>query len=611
MNSVFVRQEGGFTTPAAAVALLVVCGLLFVTMRGFIIGTRAGEIQYVADAGALAADNAVAEFVTAGQVVDAALLSFSLVGITVYAASAVASFIPGGAAAAAELASAGSKVLQLRDKFAETAVKGLNAAQEALPVICAVRSAQVITANADASGVDYVGIALASPLHADPVELPDNTEVNEAARDIESRETKIQEKSEQQKRAQEQQDAAKQRAFEADCGSSTCLRERASHLAGLPDAQNPSYSSIKTWTFAAPLARAKAYYALRLQNEPGSTAAGTPERVAESVARKQFYEYAQKEVSGGSIERTERGVELPNLKPLARNTEQIRSTYLYTQRIYPVSQNGDKRVLHAYAGCPAYQSGTPSGTASVQEIDGGSVQRCETCRFSAVTLGRVPAASTSIDNGFEYYYKAVVDASQEYRAAALESEQIRRELEEEAEGIRGDLKKAEDAIDHQLKDFDAKAAEEKTERIKALYFERDFPAWVPLQTLWNPRWLNKTYQLEDIAAELTERKQKIDSDMQMLSTVPEFGNLAAECYKDTLDPAKAIELARGILEKQKKAAEKEQQLQPLEKEPPKMEEAAETSREWVSFRCLMSESEAKSLNTFFRMNHIRFEAIDE
>jgi len=97
----------------------------------------------------------------------------------------------------------------------------------------------------------------------------------------------------------------------------------------------------------------------------------------------------------------------------------------------------------------------------------------------------------------------------------------------------------------------------------------------------------------------------------MLSTVPEFGNLAAECYKDTLDPAKAIELARGILEKQKKVAEKEQQLHPLEKEPPKMEEAAETSREWVSFRCLLSESEAKSLNTFFRMNHIRFEAIDE
>lgn len=181
----------------------------------------------------------------------------------------------------------------------------------------------------------------------------------------------------------------------------------------------------------------------------------------------------------------------------------------------------------------------------------------------------------------------------------------------QVDDIRGDLKKAEDAIDHQLKDFDAKAAEEKTERIKALYFERDFPAWVPLQTLWNPRWLNKTYQLEDIAAELTERKQKIDSDVQMLSTVPEFGNLAAECYKDTLDPAKAIESARGILEKQKKAAEKEQQLQPLEKEPPKMEEAAETSREWVSFRCLLSESEAKSLNTFFRMNHIRFEAIDE
>lgn len=182
----------------------------------------------------------------------------------------------------------------------------------------------------------------------------------------------------------------------------------------------------------------------------------------------------------------------------------------------------------------------------------------------------------------------------------------------QVDDIRGDLQKAEQAINQQLKEFDYKTEQEKTGQIKALYAERDFPSWVPLEMLWNPRWLNKTFQLADIAAELTERKQKIDSDMQMLSSVPEFGNLAAVCYKDTLDPAKAIESARGILEKQKKAAEKEQQLQPLEKvEPPKMEEAAEPSREWVSFRCLLSESEAKSLNTFFRMNHIRFEAINE
>lgn len=91
----FMRAEGGFTTPAAAVALLVVCALAFVCTRGITVGSQSGQIQYVADAGALAADNVVAEFVTAGQVVDATALSFSLLGLTVYAVSAVAAFIPG------------------------------------------------------------------------------------------------------------------------------------------------------------------------------------------------------------------------------------------------------------------------------------------------------------------------------------------------------------------------------------------------------------------------------------------------------------------------------------------------------------------------------------
>lgn len=92
----FTRREGGFTTPAAAIALLVVCALVFTCARGISVGAQSGQIQYVADAGALAADNVVAEFVTAAQVVDAAALSLSLLGLTVYAASAVAAFIPGG-----------------------------------------------------------------------------------------------------------------------------------------------------------------------------------------------------------------------------------------------------------------------------------------------------------------------------------------------------------------------------------------------------------------------------------------------------------------------------------------------------------------------------------
>lgn len=236
----FTRREGGFTTPAAAIALLVVCALVFTCARGISVGAQSGQIQYVADAGALAADNVVAEFVTTAQVVDAAALSLSLLGLTVYAASAVAAFIPGGQGAATEIASMGSKVLQARDKFAESAARGLDAAQKALPAVCAVRAAQVVQANADASGIPYAGIAITSPSQGIDVSIPGDEKVKEAAAEIESKEPAIQEASSRQKEAQEREDAAKERAWRADCGNDgMSMYERAGKLSDISEALQP------------------------------------------------------------------------------------------------------------------------------------------------------------------------------------------------------------------------------------------------------------------------------------------------------------------------------------------------------------------------------------
>lgn len=432
----FTRAEGGFTTPAAAVALLVICALMFVCTRGITIGARSGQIQYVADAGALAADNVVAEFVTAGQVVDAAALSLSLLGLTIYAVSAVAAFIPGAQGAATEIAGLGSKVLQVRDTFVDTAIRGLDAAQKALPAVCAIRAAQVVQANADASGIPYAGIAITSPVRGIDVAVPDGAKVKEAADEIEAKEASIQEASMRQKEAQEREDAAKERAWRADCGNEgMSMYERAGKLSGLSGAHNPHFSSPDRWNFGIALARAKAYYSARYNAEAGAYASGSPESVAESVARKQFYAYARDEVSRGHIETSASGAEIPHLVQLARNTAQIRETSLYTSAIYPVSSNGETRFLHAYGGCPQYAAGSAAGSAAVRDIDTGSVQRCPSCKFSATTLGRVPSASTSIENGFEYHYLALVEASRDYAQAVADGEQAKQALDEAKDSI--------------------------------------------------------------------------------------------------------------------------------------------------------------------------------
>lgn len=438
-----MRKEDGFTTPAAALAILLACSLAFACTRATTIEARAGQIQYVADAGALAADNAIAQFVTIGQIVDATSLSLSLTGLTVYAVSAVASFIPGAQGAAAEIANMGAKVFQARDRFMDSAVKGLDAAQKALPAICAVRSAQVIQSNADASGIPYVGIAIASPADGIDIQLSDGAEATEAAKRIEEKEARIQGESLRQQDAQRRENDAKERAWRADCGNDgMSMYERAGKLSSISDARNPYYSSAERWSFSVALDRAKAYYSARYDAEPGAAASGSPELIGESVARKQFYAYALAQVSQGYVERSSSGTEMPHLVQLARNTSQIKGTSLYTSAIYPVSAHGDESFLHAYSGCPKYGEGSPAGSASVSAIDSGAIRKCTVCQFSATTLGRVPSASTSISNGFEYHYLAVVEASREYAEASKEAEEARRFLSEERESIGGILSEA-------------------------------------------------------------------------------------------------------------------------------------------------------------------------
>ncbi len=59
-----------------------------------------------------------------------------------------------------------------------------------------------------------------------------------------------------------------------------------------------------------------------------------------------------------------------------------------------------------------------------------------------LTLGRVPSPSTSIGNGFEYYYKELVEAAEAYRNAQDEHAQLGGELQELGQGVKGSIERA-------------------------------------------------------------------------------------------------------------------------------------------------------------------------
>lgn len=443
--SIFVRQEGGFTTPAAAVALLLVLSLLFMCVDGFRVGTRAGQIQYVADAGALAADNVVAEFVTAGQVVDAVLLTFSLFAVTVYAISFIAGLIPGGQGVAATLTEFSTSVVSARNKFAKSAIKCLDSAQKALPALCAVRAAQVVQANAEASGQQYYGIAITCPFKGvtTGIEEDEETEKNQedAEEGLEEEREKVSGYTAQREAEEREAKDAKEDAWRADCGAGPQnMQERAEKLAHLPESINPKYATVDTWRFSVGLNRAKAYYQARYAKEPGISFNGEPREVSKSVARKAFYRYALARVSGGYIKVSKSGGESPHLKKLAVGKEELKGTFLYTEPAYPLSRKDGVTTLHAYNGCPECTKESFAGVGALKGIEEGTYAKCKTCAFSLYSIHKASSISTKGYNGFESCYQRFVDAANRYRTARKNTRELREKTATSTETATGKIK---------------------------------------------------------------------------------------------------------------------------------------------------------------------------
>ena len=427
-------EDGAYTTLSSAVVILVVLTLLFSSTAAIWSMSRAGDTQVAADSGALAGANVVSSYHTAATVVDASILSLGLAGFATIGTGLVAVLIPGAELAAGDMVDTGIEIIKTRNKFAKSASKGLQKIETALPYLVAARAMQAVSAQ-DANSVTYTGTALAVPRtsESDFVAL-EGSEISTDA--IEDTSKDLERAAEELQEASEDTAKAKERAWLADCGRSdrdsvgscSCMWERAKRLAGLLGDQNPHYASSITWEPQVALERARTYYRSRLANEAPS--GSSVEMKAESAARKAFYTYASVEVNRAYI--TEDGNRVSSYIPLlARNSDEVRATELYTDAAWPMSINGGKTYLHYGTSCPNYKKGTPGGLASVSAYDGR--EKCSKCHFGVSSLGAVAAPSTSIENGFEYHFDKFKDAMEDYIECRNKELELERRTEDEAD----------------------------------------------------------------------------------------------------------------------------------------------------------------------------------
>lgn len=426
-----VRDEEGFTTAGMAIALLVSLSLLFSAAQVYRINTQAAEVQEVADAAALAAEGQVAEFMVAVRVADGIVLSMTLLGIASYGLGVVGLCAPPAVELGSQLVSIGQKVLKARDSFAERVSASLDSLQRALPFLAAASAASVAHANGGAAG-NYYAMALLLPAEGASIAVGSNGAETVMEQEVEAKKDGLSEAAARAEEAVREANEAKERGFRRDCGDypAYCMAERADRLASLDGSRNPLFSSMDGWSFSVALERAREYYAARLLRE--APEGPSVEDKARSALRRNFYRYAVSALREACASSPDvmGAVSFPLLP---RNIEQMRTTSLYTEPAYPVGIEGGTAMMHAWEGCPGL--GLTDSYASVRTLEGGGFAECPECHFSVSSLGNVAAASTSIENGFEYHYAAVAQAAEDYQRAVHEAEPLTAAVRDEASGL--------------------------------------------------------------------------------------------------------------------------------------------------------------------------------
>ncbi len=419
------------TTLSVVLSLLLTLSLIFSSAQVYRVNSISSRVQSVADASALAAQNVVAEYMIVVRLCDAVVLSLSLTSASACGIGIAAMCIPGGQSIGEKLLESSYRIGEARDKFSRRAADGLNRVQKALPFLCSVEAASTAAANGRDSS--YVALALSVPSEVSDISAPtDDGALSDALDEARDNASEIREQARIADDAAKDAQRAKQEAFEHDCGvyPAYCMAERAATLAGLAGSDNPLYSSIDTWSFLAAVNRAKAYYPRRLAQEaPTGSSVGEQ---AESALRKRFYAYACDMIAQAYAH--DLGDSFVCYFPtVPKNASEVQDTSLYTDRVYPCTVEDGKTTLHAWDGCP--NASGAQGSASIQDIPDDGYVPCSQCGFSRSSMGKVAAASSAIENGFEYHYACVARAAQDYQDALERARPAKSEVKRRAGGV--------------------------------------------------------------------------------------------------------------------------------------------------------------------------------
>lgn len=175
------------------------------------------------------------------------------------------------------------------------------------------------------------------------------------------------------------------------------------------------------------------------------------------------------------------------------------------------------------------------------------------------------------------------------------------------------------AISDQLQVFEDRRIEEKAEEIKNFYDENigELEKVLPLERIYNQKWINSTYKLEKIQAEILETIAKVNGDLKVINDLKLDADLelqVKDTYLQTLDFSMAM-AEKNRLENLKKTINEIKP--PTESEPEITEEpapvimAGEGKIYYREFWVKGTKNQLIKLSEFLKNNGIEYGGIEK
>lgn len=183
-------------------------------------------------------------------------------------------------------------------------------------------------------------------------------------------------------------------------------------------------------------------------------------------------------------------------------------------------------------------------------------------------------------------------------------------------------------IDKQVKEFEEGQKRQKLAAINDLFEKKGFQPWVTLERIINPKWLNKTYTIKQIDADLTTIQHKIGEDILLINGQKEGTQAALSEYKRSMDVSASIAAAQRYMEAKRAEEELTQAMnaEPVQVDAEPMRDPVQAPkpaplpevyqdgtpvRKEIMFKVLVTKEEMQKLNRFLLDNHYTFRQINK